>query len=310
MSLESPATPVDSTDFAPMENLHINAIAVIPYAFSRKGEPKVYYNSDQQWWGERIEGAAKLIDIAHSHHFTAMVKPHVWMHDDWIGTYQLGSEEEWKDWEESYSKYILAYAKMAQEHHAEVFCIGTELKYAATSRSAYFRILITKVRKVFFGKLTYAANWDSYQDITFWDDLDYIGINAYFPLSQRDSPNLKELELAWKPIVENLNAFHSKFGKPILITEIGYRSVNKGAGKQWALDHESRNDSLQAVAYKAFFNTVYSKEWIVGAFLWKWEFVLKHRKSETRSTSYSPQGKPAEDVISAYFKKYKFPNAR
>lgn len=310
MSLESPANPVDSTDFAPMQNLHINAIAVIPYAFSRKGESKVYFNNEHQWWGERIDGAAELIDIAHSHHFTAMVKPHVWMHNDWIGTYQLDSEEEWREWEKSYSEYILAYAKMAQEHQAEVFCIGTELKYAAITRHDYFILLIAQVRKVFHGKITYAANWDSYQDITFWNELDYIGINAYFPLSQKDNPNLEELELAWKPVVETLDEFHSKFGKPILITEIGYRNVNKGAGNQWDLDSEPRNDSLQALAYRAFFTTVYPKSWIAGAFLWKWEFDLENASPNTRFTRYSPQGKPAADVISTYFKKYEFLDLR
>lgn len=304
MSLESPANPVDSTDFAPLRSLHINAIAIIPYAFSRNGEPKVYFNNERQWWGERIEGVAELIDIAHSHHFMAMVKPHVWMHHDWIGDYKLDSKEEWTEWEKSYSKYILAYAEMAQEHHAEVFCIGTELKFAADSRSAYFRSLITRVRKVFYGKVTYAANWDSYQKITFWDDLDYIGINAYFPLSQKDNPDLKELEMAWKPIIATLDSFRLKFGKPILITEIGYRSVNKAAGNQWDLNNEPSNDSLQSKAYEAFFATLYPKQWIQGAFLWKWEFDTDGEDRTAKLTTYTPQGKPAKDIISTYFRKY------
>lgn len=309
MSLESPSEPVDFNDFEPLKDLNINAIAIIPYAFSRNGEPEVYFNNEHQWWGERIEGVAELISIAHSHHFKALVKPHVWMHHDWIGIYQLDSEEEWENWEDSYSEYIIAYAKMAEENKAEIFCIGTELKYAAASRPAYFRSLIADVRKVYNGKIAYAANWDSYQNIIFWDALDYIGINAYFPLSQKKDPDLRELEAAWEPIIDSLDSFRLRFQKPILITELGYRSVNRAAGNQWDLEKEDRNDSLQARAYRAFFETLYPKPWIAGVFLWKWEFDTNRGGGDV-NRRYTPQGKMASEVISTYFKKYESPVPR
>jgi hypothetical protein len=40
-----------------------------------------------------------------------------------------------------------------------------------------------EIRKIYTGKLTYAANWDDFDKVPFWKELDYIGIDAYFPLS-------------------------------------------------------------------------------------------------------------------------------
>ena len=44
--------------------------------------------------------------------------------------------------------------------------------------------LIANIRQSYSGQLTYAANFDNYQEVYFWDQLDLIGINAYFPLRE------------------------------------------------------------------------------------------------------------------------------
>lgn len=302
MTLESPPNPVDSVAFQPLHDLNINALAIIPYAFSRNRQPEVYFNSSRQWWGERIDGAAKMIDIAHRHNLTVMLKPQVWVHRNWIGAFQLDSEAEWINWEEAYAEYILRFAEMAATHEVEIFCIGTEVKNAATSRPEYFRKLIREVRDVFPGKITYAANWDAYDSITFWDELDYIGVNAYFPLSTKKDPDLDELNQAWQPILANLEAVHSKFSKPVLITEFGYRSVDRATGNQWEIEDNAVNTALQSRAFQAFFESVYPWEWISGVFIWKWEFENRSYKyKDEPDRRYTPQGKVAAQTISEYF---------
>ena len=47
---------------------------------------------------------------------------------------------------------------------------------------------------MYSGKLTFGANWYlEYEDVTFWDDLDYIGIQAYFPLTKKENQGVDEL---------------------------------------------------------------------------------------------------------------------
>jgi len=89
--------------------------------------------------------------------------------------------------------------------------------------------LIEKARSTYSGKLTYAANFDNYQNVKFWDKLDFIGINAYFKL--RDySPQIRmdsiqvELEESWDTIFKDLMDFQLKeaLTQPAILTELGY----------------------------------------------------------------------------------------
>ena len=95
-------------------------------------------------------------------------------------------------------EYIMHYARLAESAKVEAFCIGLELKHAVKERAAFWDGLIAQVRKVYSGKITYAANWDNFHNIPFWIKLDFIGINAYFPLSQENQPTSSELYDAWE----------------------------------------------------------------------------------------------------------------
>ena len=66
----------------------------------------------------------------------------------------------------------------------------------------------------------------------FWDHLDNVGIDAYFPLKTA-SPTLAVLTKLWKPYVESLKIFPEKHHRKILFTEMGYRSINLPTSKPW-----------------------------------------------------------------------------
>jgi len=105
-----------------------------------------------------------------------------------------------------------------------------------------WRVLIAKVRTVFGGKLTYAANFDHYQEVQFWDALDIIGINAYFEL--RPDLRLDNLEArltdGWRRVFDNIDRFRRQIQsnpagvKPILFTELGYTQRRHSTVKPWA----------------------------------------------------------------------------
>ena len=96
--------------------------------------------------------------------------------------------EEWDRFFGDYETWIVQMARVAEAHGAGIFCIGLEFTYAQKF-DARWRKIIAAVRQVYHGKLTYGGNWDSFQEVTFWDALDYIGVLAYFPLTKSVNPS-------------------------------------------------------------------------------------------------------------------------
>ncbi|MGB5370818.1 MAG: glycoside hydrolase TIM-barrel-like domain-containing protein, partial [Flavobacteriaceae bacterium] len=173
-------------------NVNANHAAIMPFGFIREVDsPEIIFDTERQWYGETKKGAKQYIELLHGNGVKVMLKPQIWI---WRGSFtghlSMKSEEEWKALEASYNQFILNYAKLAQETNTDIFCIGTELEQFVKNRPDYWKALIKKVRKVYKGKLTYAANWDEFQRTSFWDDLDYIGIDAYFPLSDEKLPSV------------------------------------------------------------------------------------------------------------------------
>ncbi|MCP4658028.1 MAG: hypothetical protein GY856_21675 [bacterium] len=103
--------------------------------------------------------------------------------------------------------------------------------------------LIAGLREVFRGQLGYAANFDQYQLVTFWDHLDLIGVNAYFPLRHRLVPERGSAELhallqdGWKGVLSDIQAFRVDNGltdRPVIFTEMGYTFRANSTIQPWA----------------------------------------------------------------------------
>jgi hypothetical protein len=187
----------------------------------------------------------------------------------------------------------------------DYFCIGTEFKQLAIKREVFWRNLITKIRQKYHGKLLYSANWDDFDNVPFWDALDFIGTNAYFVLSQKETPSVTELCEAWKPIKQRLLQTSKRLGKQIVFSEFGYLSVNGCAGKCWEIEKIVQqlpiNEQAQANAYEALFRTFGEESWWAGGFLWKWfPAGLGHEGYPERD--YTPQKKLAQQVLTKFYK--------
>ena len=300
----NPPREITAAKMAEVKRVNAGWVALIPYAFSRDGEPQVSFDHSRQWWGEHTDGNCTLIQYAKDHGLKVMVKPHVWDRGaGWVGDFNLESEEKWKVWETDYTKYILNHAIKADSMGVELFCIGTEYRIPARERPAFWRSLIKQVREVYKGKITYASNWDNFENIIWWDDVDYIGIDAYFPLAEGSHPGLSEIMKGWDPIKQQLSLFSEKWGKPILFTEYGFQSANGAAGSHWEVDksESSVNPQLQADAYEATFQALENEAWWAGGFFWKWHFTSRYGR--WRGTEWTPQNKPAEEVIARWYAK-------
>ncbi len=287
----------------------INAewVAILPYAYLDPDDPEVVYDLSWQWWGETSEGVLQQIRDAKTAGLKVLLKPHVWVKGQgWNGDFQCKKEADWSKWEQSYARYINAFAIMADSMEVEMFCIGLEYRLCVVPRESFWRDLISDVRSKYSGPLTYAANWDNYQKVPFWDELDYIGVNAYFPVSDDETPQADQMLKAYKSVKNDLASFASRTKKPILFTEYGFRSVSKSAGKQWELPNShwgtggDVNLEAQLNAYQSIFDSFWEEDWFAGGFLWNW-YYDRNAGGET-DPDYTPQGKPVIDLIKERFK--------
>ena len=305
VSFVSPARAFPQHYIKALENINADWMAVIPFAFARENQPAIHFDGAMQWWGEKPAGAKKIIEFAHQENIKVLIKPQVWGMGHWVGDYELNKEEDWQIWEKDYETYIMTFAQIAVDYNVEAFCIGTEYRRAAVQREEYFRSLIKKIRAIYKGKITYAANWDNYENVKFWDDLDFIGIDAYFPLLNEANPSTAAIVEAWKPYKQKLKKFAFKYEKPIAFTEYGYMSCDYTAWRNWEneADRSAVNVNLEAQknAYEAMFISLWEEPWWVGGFLWKW--YDNHEKSGgLNNKDYTPQNKPVEEIIKKWYK--------
>jgi len=304
---------LDSVNLIPFKENNINWITIVPYAAQKDiDSPEVVF-----YRGDSLENARKdslwksQIDIAHANGFKVFLKPHIWLteptNDKWRSDIYLENEEDWHSWQQDYTAYILNYARIAQANGVDLFCIGAELSRLTIEKTEFWHQLIKQVKKEYTGQLTYAANWNSeYQHITFWDELDFIGVQAYFPLAKKNNPSLTELSEGWEKYVPSLEATSKEFDRKIIFTEMGYKSTDNSAIEPWSwVENVSSKDvnvslKTQANCYQAFFNSVWNKEWFAGVHIWQMrcDYIVERPED---NLDFSPQGKLAEKVIAKGF---------
>ena len=302
----SPLHRVNYDVIAPVKQISANWVALTPFAFMNPDDPKIYYDIKENWWGDRPEGIKFLVEKARKNNLKILLKPHFWVNQQgWPGDFDL-TDSKWVQWEQNFRNYMLGAAREAEKYGIEMFCVGTEFKTAVKKRAPFWSQLIREIRKVYSGKLTYAANWDNFRNVPFWKELDFIGIDSYFPLSDKETPSVDELKRAWKVPVAFMRNFAKKFDKQVVFTEYGYRSTNNAASAQWLIESRSSHDQInlqaQVNAYEALYQAVWEQNWFAGGFLWKWH--ENHPSAGgLEHSNYTPQNKPVIKTIKRWHEK-------
>jgi len=247
-----------------------------------------------------VEEQRTAVRAAHRAGLKVLLKPHVNLRsgEGWRG--DIGTDmtqDEVGKWFASYGRLLLSHAKMAEEEHVEMLAVGTELT-CTQGYESHWRELIAKVRGVYSGPLVYCANHSEETKMKWWDALDLIGIDAYYPLSEKKNPGLDELKAAWKPYLESCEALSRQYGRKILFAELGYmsRAGTSTRPYDWTIPPEF-DTAEQASCYQAFFETVYEQDWLAGVVWWS----LTIHKPGTGDTDYTPEGKPAEALVRKWF---------
>ncbi|MFK8037318.1 MAG: glycoside hydrolase [Crocinitomicaceae bacterium] len=292
---------ISSSNLVPVEKINANWITVMPFAFIPKGTAKVQYNQNFQWSGETVSGIEHTIKLAKQKNLKILLKPHIWMHYSWIGDLTFDTEDEWMTFEETYTNYILEFAKLSEKLSIEVFCIGVEVKKIVIERPNFWFELIGKVREVYTGKITYAANWDNYQHVKFWSKLDYIGIDAYFPISDAKTPSYQACYIGWKTHYEAIKTLSKAANKKVIFTEFGYRNIDFTGKEPWTeSSNQTFNSMAQENAYRAIFSRFWGENWFAGGFLWKW-FPDHQNTGGLKNNRFTPQNKPVQKIIKHFY---------
>jgi len=291
----------------PLKSVYANWVSIMPFGFMNNlNSTKLYYNHPQQWYGERLDGVEQSIEIMHKNNIKVMLKPQIWIRKgEFTGYIEMLSEEDWASFESNYKGMILKFAEVAEQKKVEMFCIGTELNKFVTQRPEFWRSLIASVKKKYTGKITYAENWDKIKSVSFWSELDFIGVDAYFPISDEKTPGSETINSAWKTINSNLKELSDIHQIPVLFTEFGYRSADFAGKEPWNSEklEGQINQKAQVILLQGLFDNVWSKDWFAGGFLWKW-FHDPKNIMKWQENRFSVHGKKAEKVLTSNYEKY------
>lgn len=302
VSFENVSYAINNTHIAPIKNINATWVTTMPFAFVQNGYDSVQYNGNFQWYGETRAGVIDIIELCHQRELKVMVKPHIWAMGTWVGAIDYQTENKWETFESSYKNYIMDFAFVADSMEAEAFCIGVEMKQVVINRPNFWSTLIDSVRSVYSGPITYAANWDNYQNVTFWNELDFIGVDAYFPVSTEKTPTIVECYKGWENDFNALKSLSESTNKKIVFTEFGYRNIDYTGLEPWNEDNNSTFNSLgQENAYQALFCRFWGQTWFNGGFLWKWHPDYSNAGGNNNNR-FTPQNKPVELIISNVFK--------
>ncbi len=222
--------------------------------------------------------------------------------EDWRGTIAYESAADMERWWAAYRAFILHYARLAAEEKADSYSVGVELRAMAVAAPERWSRLIADVRAVFPGELTYAANWwGEYDEVPFWPELDWIGVQCFFPLSVEPDPSRGELLAGAAVIASTLEEIALGFGKPLVLTEVGFKSSSGAAGApwQWPSSDDRADAGIQARAYEAILIAFEGRPWFRGMFFWNW--LSDPDPARKFRADFTPQGKPAQRVLERHW---------
>ena len=284
---------------AELKQLGVNWISIHPYA-------RIGRDGSVSW--RRNEGDAataptwlrRPIEEAHRQGLKIFIKPHLgyWGNFSWRGEIAFHTDAEWQRFFDEYRLWVAAIARFS--HDADAFAVGTELD-KTVGHEADWREVIRAVRAEYDGPLTYAANWTDYERIPFWDALDAIGVQAYFPVLEGAGddaglPPQEAFDAGWRRIMKRMRTFSERYGKTVVFTELGYNRSARAPYEPWDYEVGGPNaDELQRRCMLAALEALQDEPSVVGAFLWKWF------PGDARPRDFEMSSAAMRQVISRYW---------
>jgi hypothetical protein len=273
--------------FEAIRNYAIDSVAVVPYGLYRMNSTEVALTRE----GDEDALYIALIKVAHSQNIRVMLKPQLWVVPGMFpGAIKIDDPAAKAKWFESYTRFILHWARIAERGHADIFVVGTELEKLSTD-SAQWRNIVQQVRQVYKGPITYAANQGpDFENIDWWDSLDYIGLNEYYPLPDT---------LDFTEVINKINKVRQRFPMPVLLTEVGFASVANSHREPWSEPRRDPDFEHQRRCYEALMKAFWPQPWFYGMYPWK---LSAHGDVGPQDRSLTPWKKPAIEVLARYYR--------
>ena len=246
-----------------------------------------------------------MIRQAKARGLKVLLIPHLWVETEgWRGEIDPGSPEGWTAYQQSYREFVLAWARDAQAAGADALSIGVECKSWSGRFGGFWTDFIADIRATFDGLLTYSANWDEAEAVLFWDQLDFIGINAFYPLADHDGATDAEYLEGAKALVPSLEELTEVLQMPLVFVEVGYTTRTDAAVEPWlwpdGMEDVVIDERGQARAMATLLHPFLQERFFAGFFYWRYYANLDD-VSQEGIWGFSPHAKLAADVLADVF---------
>lgn len=246
-----------------------------------------------------VANVGRGITIAHHDGYHVFLVPLVTVSvpGGWAGSVHFQTHADEGAWFDAFWQAYKPYIDAAQRQHVEQVSIGTELAWLQRHGSDHlWEHYIAQVRRHYTGRLTYDTNWpDMSEPLRPWmRQLDTLGVSEYMPLTdrrQRIAPTAMTA-LFQSLVIPKLDAFSEKVGKPVILSEIGYRKSADALFHTWESSNHGPIDlQEQAAAIQAALQCLLPDPHIQGTFLWGWH----------DTGPFDLEQAPAADVINSIY---------
>jgi hypothetical protein len=299
-------TPYSEALLDELVALGANAISITPFGrIWSLDSTEILMDFEQPYEANR-QAVGRMIAQAHTRGLQVLLIPHLWVETGgWRGEIDPGSPERWQAYQRSYRDFVTRWAADAERFGADALSIGVECKSWSGRLGAYWHDLITEIRKQFRGQLTYSSNWDEVEDVVFWDELDWVGVNAFYPLAEQNDASYTTYQAHAEQAVTRIADFGERLGKPVVFVEIGYTTRTDAAVEPWlwpdGMQAVQVDEWEQARALVALGSAAAREPRLLGFYVWRYYANLDDVSQEA-IWGFSPHGKLAEPALGALFR--------
>ncbi len=298
-------TPYTEALLDHLASMGVNWVSLTPFGRIWSISPSEINMDFEAPYEENRRAVHRMVQQAHARGIKVLIIPHLWSETGgWRGEIDFEDREGWATYQAAYHEFVLNWAKDAALAGADAFSVGVECKSWSGRFGGYWRGLIDDVRDVYPGLLTYSANWDEADNVLFWDKLDLVGVNAFYPLADHEGATDAEYLEGARQQMQNVAAMAETLEMPVLFVEVGYTTRPDAAVEPWlwpdGMSDVVVDEREQARALDAMFHAFLPERWFSGFFIWRYYANLDDVSQEA-PWGFSPHAKLAAEVLEAAF---------
>ncbi|MCE9627856.1 MAG: hypothetical protein K8R56_08065 [Candidatus Eisenbacteria bacterium] len=280
-------------ELARIKEAGANWVSLTPFAWlPDPREPLLASSIESGPDGESDESVCEAAARARALGLKVWLKPHVWTRG-WAGELAF-TPSGWARFFDGYEALALHWALLADREGMDGVFVGHELASSTAADPVRWRTIIGRVRKVYGGLVSYGANWDEAERVPFWDALDLIAVSFYAPLAKTPTRDATTLRAGATQALGSLAALGKRFGRPVLLAELGYAPNPEAAVRPWDEGGPGLDLEMQRLCLAATVAAMEPFDGIAGAYFWKWGSA-----SRGGDDPFDTRGRPAAAVVSS-----------